>query len=161
MQFIEAAKLQECAKFYQNITLMKTTSSNMIPHSTRIATVNLLSQLWFPQTYSCSNDFWCASYCPECATDAYCASCSCLTSLACRDKCDRCKGIWYFARKGCKKRLSMVFYQIMRICYIFFISPSVPTNCLCSFWGSSTGILEHRKSMFCNILLLSHRKYQS
>jgi len=40
---------------------------------------------------SCSDDFWCASYCPECATDSYCASCSCLSSLACRDKCDRCK----------------------------------------------------------------------
>merc|ERR1712032_266748 len=35
---------------------------------------------------SCSNDFWCASYCPECATDAYCASCSCLTSLGVKYK---------------------------------------------------------------------------
>merc|ERR1712071_570796 len=40
---------------------------------------------------SCSGDFWCASYCPKCATDSYCEDCSCTTSLACRDKCQRCK----------------------------------------------------------------------
>merc|ERR1712183_219921 len=42
---------------------------------------------------SCSDDFWCASYCPECSTEEYCSNCDCVSSLGCRANCDKCSGV--------------------------------------------------------------------
>ena len=41
----------------------------------------------------CDNNFWCASYRPTvCSSESYCDSCSCVTSLGCRARCQRCQG---------------------------------------------------------------------